>query len=93
VFLPRLPCANEQEILALRKFHGKDGAMYEAFSLRPFFAQATKAEAEVRSPWVVKPTRVKPKKDDDDDGPTPTAGAAAWFLPFFRPRNGSPALA
>ncbi|MDB4994760.1 MAG: hypothetical protein JWM74_2192, partial [Myxococcaceae bacterium] len=65
--------------------------MYEAFSLRPFFAQATKAEAEgaARSPWVVQPTRVKPKKDDDDDdGPTPTAGAAAWFLPFFRPRNG-----
>jgi hypothetical protein len=69
--------------------------MYEAFAtLRPFFAQATEAEAEVKSPWVVRPTRVKPKKDDDDDsGPTPTAGAAAWFLPFFRPRAVSPALA
>ncbi len=74
--------------------------MYEAFSLRPFFAQATKAEGAgagaEQGKWVVQPGRVKPKKDDDDDdGPTPTAGAsaAAWFLPFFRPRNGSPALA
>jgi hypothetical protein len=70
--------------------------MYEAFSLRPFFAQATKAKADVAapSPWVVQPGRVKPKKDDDDDdGPTPTAGAAAWLLPFFRPRSYSPSLA
>jgi hypothetical protein len=69
--------------------------MYEAFSQR-FFAQATKAEAArsaTPGTWVVQPGRVKPKKDDDDDdGPTPTAGAAAWLLPFFRPRS-FPALA
>ena len=67
--------------------------MYEAFSQR-FFAEATEVEGKVaRSPWVVQPGRVKPKNDDDDDGPTPTAGAAAWFLPFFRPRSFSPTLA